>query len=78
MSSSKRVLAASAALLFLLIVSLATNTTANTVCPTVVANDPSPLFCASNTYGSFNVTRSQFENWNCLHPRNRKTIRNVP
>lgn len=42
------------------------------VCPQAVANDPSPVFCARNVYGRLNVRRSEFENWNCNHPKNRK------
>lgn len=40
------------------------------VCPQALANDPNPRFCAENSYGQVNVTRAEFENWNCNHPYN--------
>lgn len=50
---------------------LAASVQATRVCPQFVANDPNPKFCALNAYGQLDVTRSEFENWNCNHPKNR-------
>lgn len=41
---------------------------ANIECPQPAANDPNTKLCATNSYGSTIVTRTEFENWNCNHP----------
>lgn len=43
------------------------------VCPQYPANNARmPTFCARNVYGVAQVSKAEFENWNCNHPFNRK------
>lgn len=44
------------------------------VCPEARSDDTQPIVCASNTYGSTNVTESEYANWNCQHPLNKYTV----
>lgn len=57
----------------LTLAALSRSAAANVVCPQMLANDELlPKFCAQNAYGQLDVSRSEFENWNCNHPFNSK------
>lgn len=46
---------------------------APSVCPQMLTNDRLPRFCAANEFGRQDVSRSEFEHWNCNNPLHSKT-----